>query len=260
MKLKTFLFFVLIILVFVAINLTGFSSHIKNFFFNLSSSSQKALWEAGENVSDFFGGILNSSYLEKKVRELELENQRLTGKIVSLEELGKENVSLREALEIGLEKDFQLEISQIINKDIFQDSLLIDRGAKDGISEGLPVITSEKVLLGRIGEVYRDFSEVVLISQKDSSFDAMVSEKDIFGAIRGEGGMGLLFDLIPQDRKISEGDIVVTAALGGIYPKGLLVGEIKEVKKSDVGAFQKAEVMPSFDLKSLERVFIIKDF
>jgi len=260
MKLKTFLFFILVILIFLAINLTGASSQVKDFFFNVSSSFQKTMWGVGESVSDFLGSLFRGSYLEKRVSELELENQRLLVEVVSLGGLEKENASLREALRVGLEKDFELELSRVINKDIFQDSLLIDKGSEDGISEGFPVITSQKILLGRIGEIYGDFSEVVLITNKNSSFDAMIFEKDIYGVARGEGGLGLLLDLIPKEREVIEGDLVFTTALGGIFPEGLLVGQVKEVRKADVEAFQEAEISSSFDLGSIEEVFIIKDF
>jgi rod shape-determining protein MreC len=258
MKLKIFLIFVLAILVFVAINLTGASLHIKNFFFNLSSSSQKILWNAGDGVSDFLAGFFQRGYLQEKMSELESENRRLLGEVVALEESEKENTLLREALGVGLEKEFELDLCQIINKDISQDSLLVDKGSEDGISEGLPVITSQKVLLGRIGEVYGDFSEVVLITNKESVFDAVVSGKDIYGVAKGKGNMGIFLDLVPKEGEITEGDLVTSAALGGIFPKDLLVGRVKEVEKTDVKTFQTAELNPSFNLGSFEEVFIIK--
>lgn len=258
MKLKIFLIFVLAVLLFVAINLTGASLHIKNFFFNLSSSSQKILWNAGDGVSDFLAGFFQRAYLEKKMNEFELENQKLLGEVIALEKSEKENTLLREALGIGLEKEFELELCQIINKDIYQDSILIGKGSEDGISEGSPVITSQKVLLGRIGEVYGDFSEVVLTTNKDSAFDAVISGKDIYGVAKGKGNMGIFLDLVSKEEEIMEGDLVASAALGGIFPEGLLVGQVKEVEKTDIKAFQTAELVPSFDLKSLKEVFIIK--
>lgn len=258
MKLRIFLFFVLVVLVFVAINLTGASLHIKNFFFGISSSLQEVFWNAGDGVSDFLAGFFQRSYLEKRANDLELENRRLLGEVISLGDLGKENSLLREALGISLEKEFELELCRIISKDISQDSLLIDKGAEDGISKDLPVITSQKVLLGRIGEVYSNFSEVVLITNKDSAFDAVVFEKDIYGIAKGEGSMEVSLDLVPKEEDISEGDLVISAALGGIFPKGLLVGRIKTVEKTDIKTFQTAELTPGFDLGLLEEIFIIK--
>ena len=118
----------------------------------------------------------------------------------------------------------------------------------------MPAITEQKVLVGRIKEIYDKFSKVMLISQKDSSFDAE------FGIVRGQGNLKLLYDLIPKEKEIFQGDIVVTSALGGIFPQGLLVGKIRKVKKNDVESFQQAEIQPGFNVSQSERLFIILDF
>ncbi|PIQ07422.1 MAG: rod shape-determining protein MreC, partial [Candidatus Nealsonbacteria bacterium CG18_big_fil_WC_8_21_14_2_50_37_10] len=57
--------------------------------------------------------------------------------------------------------------------------------------------------------------------------------------------------------EIKEGDLVVTTALGGIFPSGLLVGELGKVFRSDVEAFQQAEILPTFDINELETLFIL---
>ncbi|MFH1713982.1 MAG: rod shape-determining protein MreC [Candidatus Nealsonbacteria bacterium] len=257
---KTGLIFVLIILFFVFINLTGFSEKIKNSFYGFTTPFQEKLWLAGRDISDFFSGIFNKKELEGRIRSLESENQDLLSLLVGFTGTKEENLFLRESLGIGFEKDFQLEISQIIGKDISEDSVLINKGKKDGLERDFPVITSEKVLLGRVGEVYDNFSEVVLITNPNSSFDVRVFEKEVYGIIKGKGSADLLLDLIPKENELSEGDLVVSSALGGIFPEGLLVGRIREIKRSDVEIFQKAVIDPSFDLGSLKTVLIIKDF
>ncbi|GAG43041.1 unnamed protein product, partial [marine sediment metagenome] len=170
---------------------------------------------------------------------LKFENQALLSQIVTLKELENENKTLREALKIGLEKDFKLILSQIIGKDISQDFILVDKGEKDGVSEGVPVITQQKVLVGKICEVYESFSKVMLISNKKSSFDVKILDKDISGVIKGKGDFKILLDLVPRDKEIFNGDTVISSSMGGIFPSGLLVGRIKEIKKSDVDPFQK---------------------
>jgi len=65
----------------------------------------------------------------------------------------------------------------------------------------MPVITEEKVLLGRIEEVYRNFSKVMLISNKKSSFDAEVQGKDVTGLVKGRGNFNLILDLVPYEKK-----------------------------------------------------------
>jgi len=259
-KIRVIVPVVLLIILFLVLNLTNFSDKTKNFFYSISSPIQKTLWQAGDNVSDFFSGIFNAQELKKEKDEIFLQNLELIAQISALKELEKENKDLREALSLGLEKDFQLVLSQVINKDISQDSLLINKGSEDGIVPGLSVITSQKTLLGQIGKVYKDFSEVVLITSKESSFDAKITEKEIYGVVKGEGNLKASLSLLPKEEDISEGETIVTSALGGIFPPKLLVGRIKEIKKTDIESFQTAELTLGFDLGELENLFIITNF
>lgn len=259
-KLKAGIVIIFLIILLLALNLTNFFKEVKNFFYLISSPFQKTLLAAGESTSDFLSGILEISTFKQQIENLQFKNQELTGEIVVLKELKKENESLREALKIGLEKDFQLEAVNLVSKDISQDVILIDKGEIDGISKGMPVITPQKVLLGTISEVYKNFSNIMLITNEKSSFDAKIADKEIYGVAKGKGDLKLSLEFLPKDKTISPGDLLETSVLGGVYPKGLLVGEIKEVKKSDVEPFQAAEISPTFNLKKLDILFIIKSF
>jgi len=273
----------LVIFLFVFLNLVPVSSKVKNFFYSISEPAQKWLWEKGARLSNFFetiseiypalfdkwGGVKS---LKNENDLLKLEIKTLTGENLALGELKKENEILREALEIGLKKDFKLIFAQVMGKDVSQDSILINLGSKDGVKMGLPVITQQKILVGKISKVYENFSDVVLISNKESSFDAKIlapyqtegfgagSDTEIYGIVKGKGNFKLYFDLIPKDQELKEGDFLVTSALGGVFPPGLLIGEIKEVKKSDVELFQKAEIKPALDIKELEFLFVIREW
>ncbi len=256
-KNKVLIIIVVVILIIFLLNF--FQKDIKSFFYSVSAPIQKVLWRAGDRTSDFFGGIVRVKILKQELDELKLENQELTAQVVALEDLKKENKTLRQVLEIGFQKEFKLALAQIISKDISQDFILIDKGSDDGISKNMPVITQQRVLVGKIGEIYKNFSKVMLSSNKESSFDAKIQkeEKDISGVVKGQGNFRILFDFIPREENLSQEDIVITSALGGIFPKGLLVGKIKEIKKSDVDPFQQAEIEPFFDVSQTEALFII---
>ncbi|MCK4453823.1 rod shape-determining protein MreC [Candidatus Parcubacteria bacterium] len=262
----------LVILIFLSLNLTGFSKEVREFFYNFSSPIQRNFWQAGNKVSNFFESIFNAQNLNKENYELKNKNQELLGKIVLLQELKDENKTLRQALEINLQKEFKLVFSEIIGKDIGEDFILINKGSADGISEKMPVITSEKVLVGKISQVYNNFSKVMLISHKDeeNSFYVKIQsilnsgqEKDeisIKAKGKGKGGYKLFLEMIPKDREILEGEIVVTDILSGIFPKGLLVGEIRKVEKSDIEPFQTAEVSIFFDIKEIDHLFVLTEY
>ena len=257
-KRKKILIIVLGILIVLSLNF--FQKEVKGFFYSTSSPIQKSFWGARNEVSNFFGAITEMKNLKEENEEMKLKNQELLGEIVSLKELEKENQILREALGIGLEKEFRLTLAEVVGKDIGQDFILINKGSRDGMSEGMPAITQEKVLLGKIAEVYESFSRISLLTNEKSSFDVEVSNGDISGVAKGEGGLKLFLDFIPKDEEIKGGDLVISSSISGIYPKGLLVGLIKEVKKDDVRPFQQAEISPFFDLRNIKTLFVITNY
>lgn len=261
--------YIVIIGILFVLSLNFFQKEVKSFFYLISSPAQKALWEMGDKTADFFEAITEIKNLKKENEEFNLRIQELLAENSSLKDFRKENQDLREALEIGLQKNFQLVLAEITGKDINQDSILINKGSKDGILEGFPVITQQKSLLGRVIEVYDNFSRILLISNKKSSFDAKIlvspgeaggSDSDIAGVVKGGGSFKVFLNFVLQEEEIKEGDLVVSSALGGTYPNGLLIGLIKEVKKSDTSPFQQAEISPFFNILSMERVFLIINF
>jgi len=271
-KFKIGIIIILLIALFTILNLTPAKKETKNFFYLISSPIQKALWRIGDNISDFFEMVKEIKNLKKENEELKLKIVGLLAENTKLEELKRENEVLRGALDIGLEKEFKLLLAEVIGKDISQDTLLIDLGSRDGISKDFPVINQQKVLVGKIGAIYQNHSKVILISNKESTFDAKIlapyqtegfgagSETETYGIVKGKGNLKLFLDLIPREKEIKEGDLVVTAPLGGIFPKGLLVGDIVKVLKSDVMAWQQAEILPAFNFKELEILFVITNF
>jgi len=256
-RLKIILIIFFLILIFIFLNLPVISKKIKNFFYLISEPFQKFFWQIGDKTSDFFEIISEFKNLKKEKEELKLEIEKLLAENAKLKEIKKENEILREALKIGLEKEFKLVLAEIIGKDISQDFLIINKGSKDGILKELPVISQQKILIGKIEQVYENFSKVMLISHKKSTFSVIVQERNIESIVKGKGNFQFFLDFIPREAEIKEGDDIVTISLGGIFPAGFLVGEIKEIKKSDLEPFQQVEIKPFFDIKQLKKIFII---
>jgi rod shape-determining protein MreC len=119
----------------------------------------------------------------------------------------------------------------------------------------MPVITQQKALVGKISKVYADFSIVTLATNPDMSFDVKVGS-DIDGLARGAGGSESFIDLVPKDKELKAGDPVYTNTLGGVFPGGLLVGTIKNVRYNDVETFRSASLAPAFDAGQARQVFI----
>ncbi len=252
-KITPFIVILAFILILVLLNI--FQKETRNFFYSIFSPIQKYLWTTGSNFYEFLGGNL-----KKENSELRVKNQELVNQLSLLEELKKDNEELRTALELNLNKDFKLVFAEIIAKDISENSILIDKGSEDGISKDMPVINGQRVIFGRISEVYNNFSRIVMITAKNFTFDVKVQNKEIYGVVRGERAMNIRLDLVPRDSELQEGDVLTTSSLEGVFPKNLLVGTVGEIKKEDTKFFQTAEIKPFLDIKSVENLFIITNF
>lgn len=251
---------VLIIIFFFVLNLSPVSGQMKDFFYSISEPVQAWFWKEGSVMSDFFETISEAKRFKEENERFELQNQELIIKDIEIEQLRKENEVLRTALNLDLKQEFDLKISQVIGKDISEDFLIIDKGSGDRLSLGFPVITQQKSLVGKITEVYDNVSKVQLLTSKNSSFDVEIFEKEIYGLAKGNNNLKLLLDLIPWEEEVKIGDKVITSVLGGNFPQGLLVGEIKDIRKSDIKSFQEAEIKPGFEIRELDYVFIITNF
>lgn len=292
----------ILISILIIFTLNFYSKGVRNFFYLISSPIQKIFWQTGNSISNFLKTISETRTLKKEKEELQIKIKELLAKNVKLREIEKENIILRHALDIGLQEEFELILSRVIGKDLVQDSLIINKGLTDGVFEGQPVLTEEKILVGRIEEVYKNFAKVMLLSNKKMSFGGKLiapyqekelgyleieqreinqegvfegnlnKEKDeilfldneisreIQGLVKGMGNFKVFFTLVPQYEEVKKGDLVVTTALGNIFPPGLLVGKVKVVKKLDIEPFQQIEIQPAFDIRKIDYLFIISNF
>lgn len=260
-RLKLFLFFLIIFLILFGLNKLGIKK-IKNTVFLISSPLQEIFFETGKKVSFTFQALFEAKNLKKENQELKRINLELQQRIVTLKEIAGENKVLRKALDLGLENEFDLSLAKVISRATEGDFILINKGERDGIVQGMPVISSEKILFGRVGEVFDSFSQIILISNGNISFDIEVLTDlgKALGIAKGRGNFQVQFQFIPKEAQIREGDMVVSSRLGKDFPEGLLVGTIKTVKRSDVEPFLEGEIKPYFPEIDLTSLFVIRKF
>ncbi len=250
-KKRVLMFFIIIVILAI---LNVFSNQIRSFVYDKTLNLQATLWQIGMDQKT-----------NKEVRILTEENQKLLSQLSELENLKKENEFLREALSLGMEKEFELILANTTAKNTFtfqgitfEDSILINKGKNDGIRKDFPVMLSNKILIGKIADVYDSFSRVELITNKDNMIDIQIQDTDAFALSKGEGDLKISLDLFSKDKELKEDSLVYTSALGGLYPAGLVIGKIKNIQNIDNEPYIKADIIPSFDLSQLDQVFVIK--
>jgi rod shape-determining protein MreC len=133
-------------------------------------------------------------------------------------------------------------------------TVVLDRGAKDGLKKNMGVITPEGVV-GKIAEVYDDTCMVLLLTDKDSGVGAMLGNSRIQSPVGGTGEPLLAMKYVPNDDAVNLGERVVTSGMDKIFPRDLPIGTIADIKPGN--PFKTIRVRPSANLGRLEEVIVL---
>ncbi len=256
---------VLFVILIVGLILLGlfFNNGLRQKFYFLLHPGTFCINE-GEKLSQFFNSFTNDYILKQENSFLRNENNHLISDLISLRRIKKENDDLRQALNIGLNKKFNLVLCQIQAKDISQNNILINKGLNDGLYTNLPVVNQNKVLFGWITKVYNNFSVVQLITNKKSSFGVEVLGKDLNKSIdsiaNGTDSDNLKLKFVSYGEDLAVGQIVISSYLNKNLPEGLLVGKISNINKIATNPFQEVEVAPFFNISSAKNLFVITNY
>ena len=193
------------------------------------------------------------------------ENAELRERLAALRE---ENLVYRETLvaseryqrlrSFRASREVSMVPANVVSRDVspwFQ-SIVIDRGAGDGLQAGMPVVTDSGVVGMVMGTAPRA-SKVLLLIDPRSRIDAYVQRSRARGSVRGTASRGADFEHVLREEDVREGDLLLTSGLDSIYPKGLVVGEVGRTERKPYGLFQQARVAPAVDFRKLEEVFVI---
>ena len=250
----------LIIALFVFFNSQGWLKLIEDAFLSLSRPIQKTTYQFSLKARNFADFVFSVRGLEKENNLLNEENKMLLGQITELKEAVRENEFLRKQLGLSIPETKELILANIISQEPsgLGEFILIDKGEEDGILNKGVVISAGNLLIGQVIETTKSFSKVRLISDPNSRINALIQESGITGLIESDQKIDLIINLLPQGESIEQGQSVVTSGLAGLFPPGLLIGQIEEIISSDAQIAQRARIKPAVDFNYLDKVFIIR--
>lgn len=262
---KIFLFVVSTIIIagIIFLNYQKLPSSIRDFANSFLSPVQKIFYYTGKQTVGYLGVVFSANSLSQQNEVLKKQNAELKFEVSQLTEFSRENKILKEQLNLKLSaKDENNYIfANVVNysPDNLSHYFLIDKGSREGVEKDSAVIISGNILVGRITEVFSSTAKVLLVNDSGSSINALTQKNRVFGAVKGNQGAGVFLEMIPQDKNIEIGEQIVTAGFGRNFPRGLVIGEIKEILSNDVEAFKKAKIKPAADLSNIENVFVISN-
>ncbi len=213
-------------------------------------------------VSNYFQSISNlrsaqseNDALKQRVQELEVEVQKK-------EELTDENARLKGLLDLKTELKYKILPAQIIGRDpsLWFDSAIINRGSLDGVKLNMPIVNNGG-LIGRVIAVSPITAQINLVTKDKSGLGGVIGElatSNAIGVVSGNGKKeSLEIGYIPGSIEVQVGEMVFTTGQDGIYPAGLKIGEVTEVRPGSATVTQQIFIKPSAKLYSMEEVAVV---
>ena len=237
---------------------TGGATALPNSIFEVAAPLQKALASPVDWLGETWANYV-------ALVDLRDENQALLGRIIELEE---ENLQFREALVASghldgiarMREGFEVPLlpAQVVGQDVSSwfHAILVDRGRRAEVLSGMPVV-SEHGLVGVVTATSPRASRAMLLLDRRSAADAIVQRSRARGIVRGTGTGELEFVFMVRGDDVLPGDVVITSGFGGVYPKGVRIGEVTEVRTDRAELLHKARIAPAVDFGHLEQVFVM---
>ena len=232
-------------------------------FLGLISPFLKTGSSVEKKYREFREGLKTLDQLEEENKSLNVINKDLSATNQTLRGLEGENNELRKALQYRERSIFTLKPARIIGRDssTYYNKVVIDRGSGDGLDkDGDQPVLTEAGLVGKTKEVAEHSATVVLIADEACRVSANVEGTQIQGIVKGErvsgtGSPNVELHHIPKTANLQPGQQVFSSGAGGVFPSGVLIGQVKEFKAGGLDGH--ATLIPAVDLTTLEDVFVV---
>jgi rod shape-determining protein MreC len=216
-------------------------------------------------VADQAGNeLFDVNALRQRNQELEAQLARITGELIELREISSDYERLTQLLNYtSANQDREYLTADVVGLEAqgFVRALIINKGSRDGLQVGMPVIT-ELGLVGRVYDVTANSSRVQLITDQNSFVSSRLQTSRAEGSIQGRGLLtgSLTMRYIGIDSEIIVGDLVVTSGLGGNFPPDIVVGQVTSAQSLEFELSQEATISSFIDFSTLEFVLVITNF
>ena len=196
--------------------------------------------------------------LREENKQLQIETTTLRRRIEQLQEQALETQRLQRLLAMRETSRGDYLTARVVGKDATNwfKTILLDSGSLRGLRRDQPVLGPDG-LVGRIVEVTLNSARVQLLTDPVSAVGGLIQRTRVTGIVTGNLGAGARVSYLPLMADVAVGDEVVTSGMGGVFPKGILIGRITSVERKSGALFQEATLQSAVDLSRLEEVLIL---
>ncbi|MBR2884067.1 MAG: rod shape-determining protein MreC [Clostridia bacterium] len=264
---KHIIIFACITALILAVSIVSFktgNNAVSNIIGTVISPVQSGCAAVVRGTKNFAVNIFSSGKNARENEKLKAEIASLNDQLRMVEGYKTENEKLRSMLQLAESRsDFESTAANVIGRSIdeLHSTITIDKGTRHNIKKNAVVYTAEG-LVGRVSEVGYNFSKVQTIFDAESAVSAICLRSGDMGIVEGSslstGGICTM-NYIDKSAKTVVGDMVETSAAGGIFPQGILIGKITQIKEDNRALTLSAVVETSVNPNNLDKVLVITD-
>lgn len=229
----------------------------ENAILSVTQPVQRAVTRTTRGIKGIWDGYIalvhvqqENTRLREEIRWLRQENHRYLESYL-------QHQRLQRLLNFREQMPDEVVVAEVIgrNSHNWTEIIYINKGAHDRIVKGLPVVTHEG-LVGQVIHAAPRLSQVMLLTDFRSGVDALVQRTRVNGIVSGRGRNVVELRFLPVGADLQAGDRLISSGMGGVFPKGLIIGEVKEVH-SNGGPLHHVEIQPGVDFSHLEEVMVL---
>lgn len=244
----------------------GQGSYVRSAIVTVGTPFRWVFTKIGEGISGFSVYFKTIDALREENDALRRELDEYKNLVYDAELIEEENDFLSDFLGLKEEHlDFALEDASVLGREAtnYRTLLTLSKGTLHGIDVNMPIIT-ETGLIGHITEVGATWSKAVVITETASAVGGYIERSGALGVVEGtyelrtDGLCRMVY--IEADSDIRIGDKVITSGIGGIYPRGLLIGRVSAVEVDENSRTLTATIEPAAELDSVSKVMIVTEY
>lgn len=209
-------------------------------------------------VEDVWSNYFNLVGVRQENLRLRDEIKGLNSRILAVGETALSNQRLEKLL--GMRNSIKapgLTVS-VVGEDLSSwfSTVVIDQGSSSGIAEGMAVVAADGVV-GQIVKVASATSRILLLTDHASGIAATIQRSRARGVVKGKGGGLCSLEFTTREEDVKVGDVVITSGIGGVFLKGIPIGEVTMVKRGEYGIFQTVTIRPFVNIAHLEEALVV---
>lgn len=204
---------------------------------------------------DFF---VNLKDVSKENKALRVENLALLQRLSELKNDEADRDFSQKIISGFQGENYEFILARVIGRDPYylNSTILIDKGAEDGVKNGMAAVSGGKFVIGQVKNAADSLSEILMLSNPQSSASVIFQDSGLIGVAKGDRGLGIFVDILSLEEEVIAGESVATSGLDAVFPPGLVVGRVERIETRQDG-IRRARIELPFDYKKIDRVAVM---